>query len=344
LSKKINLLGYSLESLERFFSEIDESMFRARQLMNWVHQKGVLDFNLMTNFNKNLREKLKDIAIIEPPKIIEEHISDEGTIKYLVEIESGSMVEMVIIPEKNRRTLCVSSQAGCALQCTFCATGAQGFDQDLKSSEIIGQLWLANFNAKNSEPITNIVFMGMGEPLLNYNNLIKGITKITNKEGLGISPRRITVSTSGISKMIKKMADDNVKFNLAISLHSAIEKTRNKIMPFTKNFPLEELKEAIKYWYSKTKKMVTYEYIVWNSINDDDEHINALVKFCKSSPSKVNLIEYNSINSSFFVSASSHVVNKYVNTLENNKIPVTIRKSRGKDIDAACGQLANKLK
>jgi len=342
LSKKINLLGCSLESLERFFSEIDESMFRAKQLMNWVHQKGVLDFNLMTNFNKNLREKLKDIAIIEPPKIIEKHISDEGTIKYLVEIESGSMVEMVIIPEKNRRTLCVSSQAGCALQCTFCATGAQGFDQDLKSSEIIGQLWLANFNAKNSEPITNIVFMGMGEPLLNYNNVINSINLITGKEGIEISNKKITLSTSGISKMIHKMADDNVKFNLAISLHSAIESTRNEIMPFSKSFPLNQLIKSLEYWYKKTKQKVTFEYLIWKGINDDFEHINALVKICKRVPSKVNLIEYNSIDDPRFSKADELWVNNYLNILKENKVSASIRRSRGKDIQAACGQLANK--
>jgi 23S rRNA (adenine2503-C2)-methyltransferase len=186
--------------------------------------------------------------------------------------------------------------------------------------------------------------MGMGEPLLNYNNVIEGIKKITSKNGLGMSPKRITVSTSGISKMIIKMADDNVKFNLAVSLHSAIEKTRNEIMPFTKKFPLNDLKQAIKHWYSKTKKIVTYEYIVWNNINDDEEHINALVDFCKFSPSKVNLIEYNSTENSLFNSASDNIIDRYIDALEKNKIPVTIRKSRGKDIDAACGQLANKLK
>jgi 23S rRNA (adenine2503-C2)-methyltransferase len=181
----------------------------------------------------------------------------------------------------------------------------------------------------------------MGEPLLNYNNLIQGIEKITSKDGLGLSPKRITVSTSGISKLIIKMADDKVKFNLAVSLHSAIEKTRNKIMPFSKKFPLDELLDAIKYWFKKTGKIVTYEYIIWKGVNDDLEHINALVRYCKASPSKVNIIEYNKIENSLFISADDHIIDKYVYELEKNKIPVTIRKSRGKDIDAACGQLAN---
>jgi 23S rRNA (adenine2503-C2)-methyltransferase len=218
--------------------------------------------------------------------------------------------------------------------------------RNLNPDEIYDQVATINSQSLNyyGKPLSNIVFMGMGEPLLNYNNVIEGIKKITSKNGLGMSPKRITVSTSGISKMIIKMADDNVKFNLAISLHSAIEKTRNEIMPFTKKFPLNDLKQAIKHWYSKTKKIVTYEYIVWNNINDDDEHINALVDFCKFSPSKVNLIEYNSTENSLFNSASDNIIDRYIDALEKNKIPVTIRKSRGKDIDAACGQLANKLK
>ena len=218
--------------------------------------------------------------------------------------------------------------------------------RNLNPDEIYDQVVTINSQSLNyyGKPLSNIVFMGMGEPLLNYNNVIEGIKKITSKNGLGMSPKRITVSTSGISKMIIKMADDNVKFNLAISLHSAIEKTRNEIMPFTKKFPLNDLKQAIKHWYSKTKKIVTYEYIVWDNINDDDEHINALVDFCKFSPSKVNLIEYNSTENSLFSSASDNIIDRYIDALEKNKIPVTIRKSRGKDIDAACGQLANKLK
>jgi 23S rRNA (adenine2503-C2)-methyltransferase len=218
--------------------------------------------------------------------------------------------------------------------------------RNLNPDEIYDQVATINSQSLHyyGKPLSNIVFMGMGEPLLNYNNVIEGIKKITSKNGLGMSPKRITVSTSGISKMIIKMADDNVKFNLAVSLHSAIEKTRNEIMPFTKKFPLNDLKQAIKHWYSKTKKIVTYEYIVWNNINDDDEHINALVDFCKFSPSKVNLIEYNSTENSLFNSASDNIIDRYIDALEKNKIPVTIRKSRGKDIDAACGQLANKLK
>ena len=217
--------------------------------------------------------------------------------------------------------------------------------RNLKPDEIFDQASTINLQSKlyYNRPISNIVFMGMGEPLLNYKNLIIGIEKITSKDGLGMSPKRITVSTSGISKLIIKMADNQVKFNLAVSLHSAIEETRNKIMPFSKKFPLDELLDAIKYWNKKTGKIVTYEYIVWKEINDDLKHINALVRFCKSSPSKVNLIEYNKTENPFFVAADDEIIEKYISELEKNRIPVTIRKSRGKDIDAACGQLANKL-
>jgi len=344
--KKKDIRSLTKEQLRNFFVENGDKAFRGNQVFEWLWSKSLHDFDAMTNISIETREILKENFVINHIEVDSMQRSKDGTIKNGIRLHDGFIVESVLIPTEKRTTACVSSQVGCSLDCEFCATSKMDRIRNLNPDEIYDQVVTINSQSLNyyGKPLSNIVFMGMGEPLLNYNNLIKGITKITNKEGLGISPRRITVSTSGISKMIKKMADDNVKFNLAISLHSAIEKTRNKIMPFTKNFPLEELKEAIKYWYSKTKKMVTYEYIVWNSINDDNEHINALVKFCKSSPSKVNLIEYNSINSSFFVSASSHVINKYVNTLENNKIPVTIRKSRGKDIDAACGQLANKLK
>jgi len=205
LLNKENILGYSLESLESFFLEINESKYRAKQILRWVHQKGILDFSLMTDLNKDLRNKLQDIAILQLPSVQEEYISSEGTKKYLIKLSSGSMVEMVIIPEGKRKTLCISSQAGCALQCSFCATGAQGFDQNLDSSEIIGQLWLANNLEKDQQPITNIVFMGMGEPLLNFNSVIESIKIMKDQHAYGLSRKRITVSTSGIVPNINKL-------------------------------------------------------------------------------------------------------------------------------------------
>ena len=250
----------------------------------------------------------------------------------------------MLIPTEKRITACVSSQVGCSLDCNFCATSRLKRIRNLESYEIYDQIMLLNNESLKSfsKPISNIVFMGMGEPLLNYNNVIDSIDLITGNQGLGISKKKITLSTSGIYKMIKKMADDNVKFNLAISLHSAIEETRNQIMPFSKSFPLEKLIDSLEYWYLKTKIKITFEYLVWKEINDDFKHINALVKICKRIPSKVNLIEYNSIGDERFISADQIWIDNYVNSLYKNNIQVSVRRSRGKDIDAACGQLANK--
>ena len=337
--KKINLLGCSLESLERFFSEIGESMFRAKQLMNWIHQKGVIDFNSMTNFNKSLREKLKEIAIIEPPKIIEEHISEEGTIKYLVEIESGSMVEMVVIPEKNRRTLCVSSQAGCALQCTFCATGAQGFDQDLKSSEIVGQLWLANFHAKDSKPITNIVFMGMGEPLLNYSEVKKAVMILMNDKGLDFSRRRITLSTAGVVPLIKK-AHDELGCMIAISLHATDDKTRNILVPLNKKWPIDAIIKTLKDDLKlRNSERITFEYVMLKDVNDTEFDAKRLVKIIQGLPSKINLIPFNKWVGSGYERSPQKKIQAFSQIIKKAGFPSPVRAPRGEDIMAACGQL-----
>ena len=346
MENKNDIRSLTLDELISFFQKNDLPSYKANQVYNWLWKKSCLSFDKMTNISIETRNLLKNKFVINHINIDRFQKSIDGTIKNAIVLFDDLFVESVLIPTKSRTTACVSSQVGCSLDCEFCATSKMDRMRNLNPDEIYDQVATINSQSLNyhGKPLSNIVFMGMGEPLLNYNNVIKGIEKITSREGLAMSPKRITVSTSGISKMIIKMADDNVKFNLAISLHSAIEKTRNQIMPFTKKFPLKDLKEAIKHWYLKTKKIVTYEYIVWNNINDDDEHINALVDFCKFSPSKVNLIEYNSIENSVFSSASNSIIKRYVNALEKNKIPVTIRKSRGKDIDAACGQLANKLK
>ena len=346
MENKNDIRSLTLDELTSFFQKNDMPSYKAKQVYEWLWKKSCLSFDDMTNISLETRKLLKNKFVINHINIDRFQKSNDGTIKNAIALFDDLFVESVLIPTKNRTTACVSSQVGCSLDCEFCATSKMDRIRNLNPDEIYDQVATINSQSLNyyGKPLSNIVFMGMGEPLLNYNNVIEGIKKITSKDGLGMSPKRITVSTSGISKMIIKMADDNVKFNLAVSLHSAIEKTRNEIMPFTKKFPLNDLKQAIKHWYSKTKKIVTYEYIVWNNINDDDEHINALVDFCKFSPSKVNLIEYNSTENSLFNSASDNIIDKYIDALEKNKIPVTIRKSRGKDIDAACGQLANKLK
>jgi len=346
MENKNDIRSLTLDELISFFQKNDLPSYKANQVYNWLWKKSCLSFDKMTNISIETRNLLKNKFVINHINIDRFQKSIDGTIKNAIVLFDDLFVESVLIPTKSRTTACVSSQVGCSLDCEFCATSKMDRMRNLNPDEIYDQVATINSQSLNyhGKPLSNIVFMGMGEPLLNYNNVIKGIEKITSREGLAMSPKRITVSTSGISKMIIKMADDNVKFNLAVSLHSAIEKTRNQIMPFTKKFPLKDLKEAIKHWYLKTKKIVTYEYIVWNNINDDDEHINALVDFCKFSPSKVNLIEYNSTENSLFSSASDNIIDRYIDALEKNKIPVTIRKSRGKDIDAACGQLANKLK
>lgn len=342
---KKDIRSLSLKELCSFFESNNYPSFRGKQVYNWLWNKSCFSFEEMTNVSLELRDVLEKEFVINHIKIDDIQKSNDGTIKNAVKLFDNLFVESVLIPVKNRTTACISSQVGCSLDCEFCATSRLKRMRNLNPDEIFDQASTINLQSKlyYNRPISNIVFMGMGEPLLNYKNLILGIEKITSKDGLGMSPKRITVSTSGISKLIIKMADNDAKFNLAVSLHSAIEQTRNKIMPFSKKFPLDELLDAVKYWNKKTGKIVTYEYIVWKDINDDMQHINALVQYCKSSPSKVNLIQYNKTDNPFFVAADDKIINNYISELEKNRIPVTIRKSRGKDIDAACGQLANKL-
>ena len=259
-------------------------------------------------------------------------------------MHDGLIVESVLIPAEKRITACVSSQVGCSLACKFCATARLKRMRNLNPDEIYDQVVAIKEQSELyfGRPLTNIVFMGMGEPLLNYNNVIAAIEKITSPQGLNMAAKRITVSTVGVAKMIMKMADDEVKFNLAVSLHSAINTTRSSIMPINDTNSLEELGEALKYWYAKRKKKVTYEYVVWKGINDTPQDAEALLKFCKLIPSKVNLIEYNPIDDGEFHQASDEALNMYMRLLEPHGITTRIRKSRGKDIDAACGQLANK--
>ena len=342
--KKKDIRSFSLKKLEIFFQSIGEEVFRAKQVYKWLWQKGVPSFEKMTNIPKSLRVSLNENFFINNILIYKQQKSKDGTIKNSVKLHDGLIVESVIIPSKKRITACVSSQVGCSLDCSFCATSLLKRMRNLNSDEIFDQVVSISKQSKIylNRPLTNIVFMGMGEPLLNYKDVIEAIKKITSNDGLGLSPRRITLSTSGIPKMIKKLADDRVKFKLAVSLHSARQSIREKIMPFSKNFPIEDLIESLKYWNNITNKVLTLEYIVWEGINDKVEDINSLIDFCKEVPSKVNLIQYNSIGNLKFKRASKEKVIEYKNSLEEVKIPVSIRISRGKDIDAACGQLANK--
>ena len=332
------------EQLRQFFVEQGDKAFRGNQVYEWLWQKSAHDFDAMTNISKETRKMLEDNFVINHIRVDQMQRSSDGTIKNAVRLHDGLIVESVLIPTETRTTACVSSQVGCSLDCRFCATARLKRMRNLNPDEIYDQVVAIDNESRLyfDRPLSNIVFMGMGEPLMNYNNVLKAIDKITSPEGLGMSPKRIVVSTSGVPKMIRKMADEEVKFGLAVSLHSAIDEVRTSIMPFNSTFPLKDLREALEYWYSKTKNRITYEYVVWKGINDTQEAADALVKFCKFAPSKVNIIEYNPIDDGDFQQASNIAVEMYQNTLEKNGITVTVRRSRGKDIDAACGQLANK--
>lgn len=344
LEKHKDIRSISIENLNLILSKNNFPSYRSKQIKNWARKTDVLKFGHMSNLPNELICFLNDNFVLNKSKILSTQKSSDNTIKYAIELHDGLVVESVLIPSNDRITVCVSSQVGCGLDCKFCATSLLKRMRNLEHYEIFDQIMKLNIEANKifNSSITNIVFMGMGEPLLNYKNVVNSISKITSEFGLGISNKKITLSTSGISKMIRKMADENVKFNLAVSLHSAIEITRNRVMPFSKSFPLKDLVESLEYWYSKTKRKITFEYLVWKDINDDFQHINALVKICKRVPSKVNLIEYNSTDNKQFETADIEWINNYINVLKDNKIPVSVRRSRGKDIQAACGQLANK--
>ena len=341
--KDIRLLNK--EALQDFFASHGAPSFKGGQVYQWLWQKGVHNFDLMTNLSLEHRNILKTYFEIKHINIDTQQRSSDGTIKNAVKLHDQLVVESVLIPTASRTTACVSSQVGCSLDCVFCATAALKRMRNLNADEIYDQVVAIDQQSKlyHSRPLSNIVFMGMGEPLMNYKNVIAAIDKITHPEGLAMSPRRITLSTSGIPKMIKKMADDNVKFRLAVSLHSARQEVREKIMPFAKKFDLKDLVDSLVYWNEYSKKQITFEYIVWEGINDQKEDIQALVALCNRIPSKVNIIQYNTIDGSLMKQAQQSVIDDYITALTRARVKVTYRRSRGLDIDAACGQLANKL-
>ena len=322
-----------------------EKKFRANQLWEWIWQKSARSFDEMTNLSKEFRTKLSDHYSFPVMSIANSQRSNDGTIKYAFRLDDGFLVEGVLIPTKERVTACISSQVGCSLSCTFCATGFLKRERNLRADEMYDQVAILREEAAKEYGInlSNIVLMGMGEPLLNYANVIAGIDRITAPDGLGMSPQRITLSTAGIAKMIKKLGDDGARFNLALSLHSANNEARSKIMPITDSNSLEDLIEALNYFYDKTGTRVTLEYCVINDINDDPFEAEELVAFCRRIKCKVNLIEYNPIDLAEFISSSAEKIQRFADYLEEHKVIVNVRRSRGKDIDAACGQLANKL-
>lgn len=329
-----------------FFTENGEKAFRAKQVHEWLWKKSANDISEMTNLSVATRDLLSNHFEIRPVSVGERQQSADGTIKYGFRLHDGFVVEGVMIPTTNRTTACISSQVGCSLACKFCATGRLKRERNLRGDEIFDQISIIARDAMefSGKPLSNIVYMGMGEPLLNYSGMMDSIALITRPDGLNISPRRITVSTAGIAKMIRRLGDDEVKFNLALSLHAANDGKRNHIMPINEQNTLESLAEALKYFYSKTETRVTYEYIIFKDFNDEIEDARELAAFCRHIPCKVNIIEYNPIDEGEFEQADAGKVDAFAAYLESRNIIVNVRRSRGKDIDAACGQLANKNK
>lgn len=344
MSEKRDIRQLKLEQIKDFFVSIGDKPFRAKQVYEWLWKKSAKDFDQMTNISLATREQLKAEFTIKHIEVDDMQRSSDGTIKNAVKLHDGLIVESVLIPTESRITACISSQVGCSLDCNFCATARLKRMRNLNPDEIYDQVVAIKEQGDTyfDRPLTNIVYMGMGEPLLNYKNVLSSIDKITSPEGLGMSPKRITLSTVGIPKMIKQLADDDVKFNLAVSLHSAINESRSKMMPINDKSNLEELAAALQYWHAKTNRKVTFEYVIWKGINDDEAHAKALAKYCGKVVSKVNIIEYNPIDDGEFQQAAPESLDLYKRILENKGIIVNVRRSRGKDIDAACGQLANK--
>lgn len=343
---KKDLRNTSLEDLTTFFSEHGEKAFRAKQVHEWLWKKSVTSIDAMTNLSLDTRNLLNEHFEIRPVTIADQQHSSDGTIKYGFKLHDGYVVEGVLIPTTNRTTACISSQVGCSLACKFCATGRLKRERNIRGDEIYDQVAMIAKDAleQTGKPLSNIVYMGMGEPLLNYSGMMESIRLITSEQGLNISPRRITVSTAGISKLIKRLGDDEVTFNLALSLHAANDAKRDQIMPINEQNTLDSLAEALKYFHEKTGSRVTYEYIIFKNFNDEIEDARELAEFCKHVPCKVNIIEYNPIDDGEFAQADIEKVDAFAAYLESKNIIVNIRRSRGKDIDAACGQLANKNK
>ncbi len=343
---KADIRNLSRDEIKTYLIEMGESAFRAKQIYSWLWQKSAKSFDEMTNLSKGLRETLNKQFVINAIKEDVTQKSSDGTVKTRFQLHDGHFMESVLIPvvADNRFTVCVSSQVGCSLTCKFCATGQMKRLRNLDAGEIYDQVVMINnvCEAMYGYPLTNIVYMGMGEPLLAYKNVMQSIEYITSSEGLHMSPRRITVSTAGIAKMIKKMADDASKVNLALSLHAADDAKRNEIMPINEQNNLEVIMEALNYYYQVTGNRISYEYIAFQNFNDSILDAKNLVKLCSQFPVRVNIIEYNPIDGADFVKADADKIDQFANYLKDHGVMATIRRSRGKDIDAACGQLANK--
>jgi 23S rRNA (adenine2503-C2)-methyltransferase len=348
-TSKTNLLGLTRQKVEAFCEGLGEKRFRAGQVMKWMHHYGVDNFDDMTNIGKALREKLKANAEIRGPEVVSEDISRDGTRKWVVRVASGSCVETVYIPQNGRGTLCVSSQAGCALDCSFCSTGKQGFNSDLTVAEIIGQVWIASKSfgsipATADRAVTNVVMMGMGEPLLNYDNVVDAMTLMMDDLGYGISKRKVTLSTSGVVPMINKLAEQ-MDVALALSLHAPNNALRNQLVPLNKKYPLEVLLPACKNYIAGLgeKRSLTVEYTLLKGVNDQPEHAAEMIELLRDIPCKINLIPFNPFPHSGYERPSNNAIRRFQDLLHNAGYNVTVRTTRGEDIDAACGQLVGQV-
>jgi 23S rRNA (adenine2503-C2)-methyltransferase len=343
-----NLLGLDRAGLEEFFSAIGEQKFRATQVMKWIHQMGVTDIREMNNISKDLRTKLIETASISNLEVAQDQTSKDGTRKWLLRLADGNHIETVFIPEEDRGTLCVSSQVGCALDCSFCSTGRQGFNRNLSTAEIISQVWLAaqllEEEKKPGRKITNVVMMGMGEPLLNFDNVVRAVRIMMDDFAYGLSKRRVTVSTAGVVPAMDRLGD-TLDMRLAVSLHATNDTLRNELVPVNRKYPLQELMAACRRFIDKqnSRSRITFEYVLLEGVNDQPEHARELVKLLKGIPALVNLIPFNPFEGSGYRTSSRNAVFRFSEILHNAGMTTVVRKTRGDDIDAACGQLAGKI-
>lgn len=340
-----NLMGLNRQAMENYFLELGEKSFRASQVMKWIHQVGVSEFSEMTNLSKSLRQQLNQQAVIAVPEIISDNLSEDGTRKWLLKVPGKSAIEMVFIPEESRGTLCVSSQVGCTLNCSFCATGKQGYNRDLTTAEIIGQVWLAKHllaeqYQSDQRIVTNVVMMGMGEPLMNFDNVVSAMDIMQDDFCFGLSKRRVTLSTAGVVPMIDKLKEV-CPVSLAVSLHAPNDELRNELVPLNKKYPINQLLDACnRYVAGSARARITFEYVMLQGINDELEHAHQLATLMKTVPGKVNLIPFNSFDGIEYSRSSNSRINRFRDILHHNGVIVTVRRTRGDDIEAACGQLA----
>ncbi|RLA45763.1 MAG: 23S rRNA (adenine(2503)-C(2))-methyltransferase RlmN [Gammaproteobacteria bacterium] len=347
---RVNLLGLSRRQMEQFFLDLGEKKFRAQQVLKWIHHAGVTDIEEMTNLGKALRDKLVDIAEVRPPEIVSQHDSGDGTRKWAIAVDGGGMIESVLIPEGGRATLCVSSQVGCSLDCSFCSTGKQGFQRDLSAAEIIGQVWLAiksydAFQSGNGRIVTNVVMMGMGEPLLNFDNVVAAMDLMLEDLAYGISKRRVTLSTSGVVPALDRLAEVS-EVSLAVSLHAPNDELRNQLVPINRKYPIAVLLESCRNYIDAqrdNKRVVTVEYTLIAGINDQREHARELAVLLRDFPCKINLIPFNTFDQSDYQRPSGNAVSRFWQVLVDAGYIVTVRTTRGDDINAACGQLVGQV-